>query len=579
MDQKELDKKINDYLSYEEHPHFVKDLQQVVDSNNLDELNDRFYMDLEFGTGGLRGVIGGGYNRMNPYIIRKSTTGLANYINKMVRNGSVAIAYDSRNFSSLFAEEAALVLCANGIKVYLFTSLRPTPVVSYTVRKLGCTAGIVVTASHNPAEYNGYKVYWTDGGQIVPPHDAGIIGEVNAVSGKVKTMDKDEAVKKGLLIYTDREIDDPYVKLVKSCSFRPDLMHSEGKNLKVVYTPLHGAGTMLVERTLGEMGINVVTVPEQREPDGNFPTVKFPNPEIVSAMKLGLELAQKEKADILLGTDPDSDRLGIAVPDGDRYVLVTGNQLGVLLGDYIFSSLKERGELTSKSAFVKTIVTTELQRLVATSYGVKSYDVLTGFKFIAEKIKEFEKTGEKYIFGGEESYGYLVTDEVRDKDAVTAAFLTVELTLYQRSMGKSVLDRLKEIWEEFGYFEELLISRYLKGEKGKAQMTNMMSSMRSNPPAEFGGISVSFMKDYKTGETFTIETGRKEKNIDLPSSNVLQFLLQDGSMVTIRPSGTEPKIKFYASCKGSPGQDLEVSRKEVSAKLKKIEEDVDEFLG
>ena len=579
MDQKELDGKVSDYLEFEDHPYFINDLKRVVEDKDTEELNDRFYMDLEFGTGGLRGVIGGGYNRMNPYIVRKSTTGLAKYINRMVENGSVAIAYDSRNFSSLFAEEAALVLCANGIKVYLFTSLRPTPVVSYTVRKLGCTAGIVVTASHNPAEYNGYKVYWSDGGQIVPPHDVAIITEVNDVSGRVNTMDKDEAVKKGLLIYTDTLIDEPYVELVKSCSFRPDLMKQEGKDLKVVYTPLHGAGTMLVERTLGEMGIKVITVPRQREPDGDFPTVAFPNPEIVAAMKLGLELAQKEKADLLLGTDPDADRLGIAVPDGDKYVLVTGNQLGVLLGDYIFSSLKEIGSLSGKSAFVKTIVTTELQRLVAESYGVKSHDVLTGFKYIAEKIKEFERTGEKYIFGGEESYGYLVTDEVRDKDAVSAAFLTVELTLYHRSRGKSVLDRLKEIWDEFGYFEELLISRYLKGEKGKAQMEGMMSSMRSDPPSEFGGISVSSMKDYKTGETYNPETGKKEKNIFLPSSNVLQFLLQDGSMVTIRPSGTEPKIKFYASCKAEPGQDLEKSKKEVAAKLKKIEEDVDEFLG
>ena len=578
MDKKKLDGKVSNYLQFEDHPYFIDDLKKIVGNKDTEELNDRFYMDLEFGTGGLRGVIGGGYNRMNPYIVRKSTTGLAKYINKMAKNGSVAIAYDSRNFSDLFAEEAALVLCANGIKVYLFTSLRPTPVVSYTVRKLGCTAGIVVTASHNPAEYNGYKVYWSDGGQIVPPHDVAIIGEVNTVSGKVKTMDKDEAVKKGLLIYTDKEIDKPYVELVKSCSFRPELMRSEGKDLKVVYTPLHGAGTMLVERTLGEMGIKVITVPRQREPDGDFPTVDFPNPEIVSAMKLGLELAQKEKADLLLGTDPDADRLGIGVPDGDKYVLLTGNQLGVLLGDYIFSSLKEKGSLNSKSAFVKTIVTTELQRLVAESYGVKSYDVLTGFKFIAEKIKEFEKTGEKYVFGGEESYGYLVTDEVRDKDAVSAVFLTVELTLYHRSRGKSVLDRLKEIWKEFGYFEELLISRYLKGEKGKAQMAGMMSSMRSNPPDEFGGISVSFMKDYKTGETYNLTTGEKIKDIDLPSSNVLQFLLQDGSMVTIRPSGTEPKIKFYASCKAESGQDLEISRKEVSAKLKKIEEDVDKFL-
>jgi len=484
---------------------------------------------------------------------------------------------DSRNFSELFAEEAALILCANGIKVYLFSSLRPTPVVSYTVRKLSCTAGIVVTTSHNPAEYNGYKVYWSDGGQIVPPHDISIIKEVNAVSGKVLTMSRDEAASKGLLINADKLIDEPYVDLVKSCSFRPELMRSEGKNLKVVYTPLHGAGTMLVERTLGEMGIDVITVPEQREPDGDFPTVAFPNPEIVEAMDLGLKLAKKENADILLGTDPDADRLGIAVPDGDKYV--PGNQLGVLLGDYIFSSLKEKGSLNGRSAFVKTIVTTELQRLVATSYGVKSYDVLTGFKYIAEKIKEFEKTGEKYIFGGEESYGFLVTDEVRDKDAVSAAFLTVELTLYHRSMGKSVLDRLKEIWEEFGYFEELLISRYLKGQKGKSQMEGMMSAMRNRPPSRFGGIPLSFMKDYKTGETYTMETAKKKKDIELPSSNVLQFILQDGSMVTIRPSGTEPKIKFYASCKTEPGMNLEAAKTEVAAKLKKIEEDVDEFLG
>ncbi len=578
MNPKELDKKISDYLQFEENTHFIDDLKQVVDSKNSEELNDRFYMNLEFGTGGLRGVIGGGYNRMNPYIIRKSTTGLANYITKTTSSGSVAIAYDSRNFSKLFAEEAALVLCSHGIKVYLFTSLRPTPVVSYTIRKFKCTAGIVVTASHNPAEYNGYKVYWSDGGQIVPPHDKAIISEVNAVTGKVKTINRDEALSKGLLVYTDKEIDEPYVKMVKDCSFRPELMHAEGKNLKVVYTPLHGAGTMLVERTLGEMGINVITVPEQREPDGNFPTVKFPNPEIASAMKLGLDLAKKESADILLGTDPDSDRLGIAVPDGGKYILVTGNQLGVLLADYIFSSMKEKGTLDSKSAFVKTIVTTELQKMVALRYGVKSYDVLTGFKYIAEKIKEFESTGEKYIFGGEESYGYLVTDKVRDKDAVTAAFLTVELTLYHRSHGKSVLDRLKEIWQEFGYFEELLISRYLKGEKGKAQMEEMMSSMRNSPPAEFGAIPLSLMKDYKTGETSNLETGTKVKDISLPSSNVLQFLLKDGSMVTIRPSGTEPKIKFYASCKAEQGQDLDKAKMEVASKLKKIEEDVDEFL-
>ncbi len=578
MDQDELNRKINDYLEFEEHPYFKEDLQKIVDLKDSEELSDRFYMDLEFGTGGLRGIIGGGYNRMNPYIIRKSTTGLANYINKAVTGGSVAIAYDSRNFSSLFAEEAALILCASGIKVYLFSSLRPTPVVSYTVRKLGCTAGIVITASHNPAEYNGYKVFWSDGGQIVPPHDLAIIDEVNKVSGRLSAMKKELALENGLLQYIDSEIDDPFVALVKSCSFRPELMKAEGKNLKIVYTPLHGAGTMLVERTLGEMGIKVITVPEQREPDGNFPTVDFPNPEIESAMKLGLELAKREKADLLMGTDPDSDRLGIAVPDGDNYILITGNQLGVLLADYIFSSLKEAGRLNEKSAFVKTIVTTELQRLVAESYGIKSYDVLTGFKYIADKIHGFEATGEKYIFGGEESYGYLVTDEIRDKDAVSAAFLTAELTLYHRSMGKSVLDRLKEIWNKYGYFEELLISRYLKGESGRAQMAGMLTSMRNEPPVEFGGIPVKQMKDYKSGETYNYITDERIKDIDLPSSNVLQFLLEDGSMVTIRPSGTEPKIKFYASCKAEAGYDPALSKKEVKEKLKRIEEDVDEFL-
>ncbi len=578
MKNEELEQRINEYLANEDNAYFVDDLKKVIEKNNRDELNDRFYTSLSFGTGGLRGKIGGGLNRMNPFIVRKATQGLSNYIKKHTEKGSAVIAYDSRHFSDLFAEEAARIFCSNGIKTYLFSSLRPTPVLSFAVRQLGATAGIVITASHNPAAYNGYKVYWSDGGQIVPPHDRGIINEVHAVEGPLKPMSREEAERKGLLVIIDKEIDEPFVSLVKSCSIQPELLKTMGKDLKIVYTPLHGTGTVLVERTLGEMGVTVLTVPEQREPDGDFPTVEFPNPEIASALKLAIELAQKESADMLMGTDPDADRLGIAVPDGKEMVLVTGNQLGVLLADYIFSSLKMLGKLPEKSAFVKTIVTTELQRLVAESYGAKCYDVLTGFKYIAEKIKEFETTGEKYIFGGEESYGYLVTDQVRDKDAVSAAFLAVEMTLYHRSKGKSVLDRLKEIWERYGYFEEMLISRYFEGQEGKTVMDTLMNSLRDNPPVTWGGIPVEQVKDYESGTTLLSALGEKKKDITLPSSNVLQFFLADGSKVTVRPSGTEPKIKFYASCRAESGIPLEAARGKTREKLHAIEKDVDALL-
>ncbi len=572
-----VQQRIDEYLANEDNEYFVKDLEKVLEQGNEEELNDRFYTSLSFGTGGLRGRIGGGLNRMNPYIVRKATQGLSNYILKHTSKGSAVIAYDSRHFSDLFAEEAARIFCTNGIKTYLFSSLRPTPVLSFAVRKLGTTAGIVITASHNPAAYNGYKVYWSDGGQIVPPHDSGIINEVNAVEGPLHPMSREDALQKGLLTIIDKEIDEPFVSLVKSCSIRPELLRTLGKDLKIVYTPLHGTGTVLVERTLKEMGVRVLTVPEQREPDGDFPTVEFPNPEIASALKLAIALAKKESADMLMGTDPDADRLGIAVPDGDDMVLVTGNQLGVLLADYIFSSLKELGKLPVHSAFVKTIVTTELQRMVAEQYGAACYDVLTGFKYIAEKIKEFEDTGEKYIFGGEESYGYLVTDEVRDKDAVSAAFLAVEMTLYHRSKGKSVLDRLKEIWDEYGYFEEMLISRYFEGQEGKAVMDTLMASLRAAPPKTFGGIPVEQIRDYMSGTTLSA-SGERVKNITLPASNVLQFVLADGSMVTVRPSGTEPKIKFYASCRTDAGVPLKQARVETERKLKAIELEVDALL-
>ncbi|MFW5713011.1 MAG: phospho-sugar mutase [Spirochaetota bacterium] len=579
MNETELKSKAKEYLSLETHPFFKAELQEVLDKNDIDNLNDRFYTQLSFGTGGLRGVIGGGYNRINPFIVQQATQGLANYINKAADAGSAVIAYDSRNYSDLFAEEAARVLCANGIKVWLFSALRPTPELSYAVRSLGATAGIVVTASHNPPEYNGYKVYWSDGGQIVPPHDKGIIDEVRRVGTQIKLIEREAAEQQGLLEIIDEKIDAEYRQVIKDCSLRPELLQKHGSELKVVYTPLHGTGGVMLPRVLGEMGVEVIEVPEQAEPDGDFPTVEYPNPEEASAMKMAMDLGKSRQADLVMGTDPDSDRLGIAVPKDDgEFQLINGNQLGVLLADYIFQSRKEQGTLPQKPAFVKTIVTTELQRLIAESYGAASYDVLTGFKYIADKIKQFEHTGETYVFGGEESYGYLATDKIRDKDAVSSAFLTAEMALYHRTRGKSLLDRLNEIYSEYGYFQEILVSKAFKGMAGKEAMDGLMSRLRENKPVEIGGIQVSAVKDYQESTTTDMQSGTSARDIELPSSNVLQFILKDGSIVTARPSGTEPKIKFYASCRAPAGGDLEEARREVAGRLASIQQTIDNWV-
>ncbi len=579
MNENELKSAAQEYLSLETHPYFKEELQKVLDKNDTEDLNDRFYTQLSFGTGGLRGVIGGGYNRINPFIVQQATQGLANYITRAVDNGSAVIAYDSRNFSDLFAEEAARVLCANGIKVWLFSALRPTPELSYAVRSLGATAGIVVTASHNPPEYNGYKVYWSDGGQIVPPHDKGIIQEVRSVGKDINLMERDEAEKQGLLEIIDEKIDAEYRQVIKDCSLRPELLQKHGSELKVVFTPLHGTGGVMLPRVLGEMGVEVIEVPEQAQPNGDFPTVEYPNPEEASAMKMAIELGRQKGADLVMGTDPDADRLGIAVPEGEgRYRLINGNQLGSLLADYVFHSRKEQEKLPEQPAFVKTIVTTELQRLIAESYGASTYDVLTGFKYIAEKIKEFEKTGETYVFGGEESYGYLVTDKIRDKDAVSAAFITAEMALYHRTNGKSLLDRLNEIYAEYGYYKEILISKAFKGMAGKEAMDGLMHQLRDNKPAEIGGIPVSKVKDYRESTTTDTQSGEEKKDIELPSSNVLQFILEDESIVTARPSGTEPKIKFYASCHGPAKQDLNQSMQEVGHRLENIQKTIDSWV-
>ena len=577
MDNKELEAKAEEYLGLEKNEYFRNELQNALDNKDYNNLNDRFYTELSFGTGGLRGVIGGGYNRMNPYTVRKATQGLANYINKQQSGGSVVIAYDSRNFSDLFAKEAALNLCANGIKAIVFSTLRPTPELSFAVRELGATAGIVVTASHNPPEYNGYKVYWSDGAQITPPHDTGIIEMVKKVSEPEASMDEKEALDRGMLRYIDSEIDDKYAAMVKRYFLNPELLKEKGKELKVVYTPLHGTGTMLVERILSESGVEVTTVPEQRDSDGNFPTVEFPNPEEASAMKLAVELGERSGADLVLGTDPDADRLGIAVPDETgRFRLVTGNQLGCLLGDYIFSALEKSGKMPQKPVLVKTIVTTELQRLIAESYGAIVYDVLTGFKYIGEKIKQFESTGENYVFGGEESYGYLVETEVRDKDAVSAAVLTAEMTLHDRERGMSLLDHLRDIYKRFGYFEEILISKTFKGQTGLEKIRGLMNGLRSTPPDSIGGSSIAVIRDYLKSRETEVGSG-KSTEIMLPESNVIQFVLSDGSVVTARPSGTEPKIKFYASCRAEKGLDEKKAEAHVKEKLERIREDLEKI--
>ncbi|MDR0305978.1 MAG: phospho-sugar mutase [Chitinispirillales bacterium] len=582
MDTQTLTKKAQDYIKFEQDSFFRGQVEELLKNQDWTELNDRFFKDLDFGTGGLRGVIGGGYNRINPFTVQRATQGLANYIVKTAESGKggAVIAYDSRNFSDLFALQAALVLCANGIKTYLFTSLRPTPELSFAVRKLGAAAGIVVTASHNPPEYNGYKVYWNDGAQVVAPHDKAIIEEVTAVGDTVKTMSREEAAAAGFLVMIDKEVDKPFIEMVKNCSIRPELVREHGKDLKVVYTPLHGTGTMPVESALRDMGIEVIFVEEQKIPDGNFPTVDYPNPEEASAMKLALELGKKVGADLIMGTDPDADRMGIAAPDKGEFVLITGNQLGALLADYIFSGRKEMGTLPAKPAFIKTIVTTELQRLIAEEYGAVCFDTLTGFKYIGEKIREFEsqKDGPSYIVGGEESYGYLVNTEVRDKDAVSAATMSAEMALYHRTQGRTLLDQLRIIWKKHGYFQETLISKTFKGESGLKTMKELMEKLRKNPPSVFAGQKVTEVKDYQNGTTFYPAAGTRENNIDLPSSNVLQFVLEDKSVVTARPSGTEPKVKFYASCRSQAGMELDAAMKIVSGKIEAITAQLNSFV-
>jgi phosphoglucomutase len=578
MTEDRLLEKAQEYCAREKNAHFRGQVEELIRSRDFTGLHDRFYTDLVFGTGGLRGIIGGGFNRMNPLVVGRATQGLANYVNKTAQGEkSAVIAFDSRHYSDLFALEAALVLCANGIKTYLFSTLRPTPELSFAVRELKAATGIVITASHNPPQYNGYKVYWDDGSQVITPHDQGIIDEARAVSGDIKTISEREAVDRGLLMRIDSRIDEPFIRMVKRHILRPELVRSHAKDLTLVYTPLHGTGLVPVTRILGDLGMDVHVVPEQRDPDGDFTTIPKPNPEEAEAMELAVRLGTALGADLVMGTDPDADRLGIAVRDDKGFRLITGNQLGVLLVDYVLAAKKEQGTLPAKPAFVKTIVTTELQRLVAEGYGARCYDTLTGFKYICAKIREFEHTpdGPVYVFGNEESYGYLPHTDVRDKDAVSTAVLTAEMALYYRVQGKSILQRLNEIYKSYGYFEEIQVSKYVEGEEGMNAIKALMDRLRRDTPKSFAGRTVLYKKDYLEGTTLEVKTGLKKKDIDLPASNVIQLSLEDETVISARPSGTEPKIKFYASCRSGRGLELAAAKQEVDRKIARVREELE----
>jgi len=571
MNHEEIILRAQEYIANETDPSFSDEIKELLKKGDWKELEDRFYRDLEFGTGGLRGVIGGGFNRMNTLVVTRATQGLCDYIKEQFpkKQLSACIAYDSRRKSKEFSLATALVFAANGIKAYIFPSLKPTPVLSYAIRKLGADTGVVVTASHNPPQYNGYKAYWNDGSQVVPPHDSGIIEKVLKVKS-IKQISKTEASSKGLLMEIGQEIDDDYVAMVKSHLLRSYLFSETGKSVNIVYSPLHGTGAMLFERIMKELGLNVLTVPEQREPDGEFPTVSYPNPEESAALAMAIELGKKTHADVVMATDPDADRLGIAVPDKTgEFVLVTGNQLGSLHLDYIALTLKELHRMPPRAAAIRTIVTTELQKVIAEKYGIESFECLTGFKWIADLMRRFETENYDFIYATEESYGHLIEKEVRDKDGISAAALTAEMTLYWRSQGKSLLDHLEELYKEHGYYEEKGLSFYFEGEQGMRIMNSIMEDYRKQQPDQFGGLSVICTRDVKASTEWD-RNGRIRK-IDLPKSDVIQWRLEDGTLLTVRPSGTEPKIKYYILCHDH-NSDLSLSKEITRKKISIIEQ-------
>ena len=559
------------YEGWLSNPYFdenTKDeLRSIAEDDN--EIKERFYKDLEFGTAGLRGIIGAGTNRMNSYTVRKATQGLANYI---MKNGGqakgVAIAYDSRRMSPEFADEAALCLAANGIKAYVFESLRPTPELSYAVRSLGCIAGINITASHNPPEYNGYKVYWEDGAQITPPHDKGIMAEVEAVTdyNTVKTMGLEEAKKAGLYEVIGQEVDDGYIAELKKQVIHQDSIDAVGKELKIVYSPLHGTGNIPARRILKELGFeNVYVVKEQELPDGEFPTVSYPNPEAKEAFELGLALAKEVDADLVLATDPDADRLGVYVKDAKsgEYKVLTGNMSGCLLADYEIGQRKEVSGLPDDGYLIKTIVTSNLADAIAKGYNIGLIEVLTGFKYIGQQILGFETTGKgTYLFGFEESYGCLIGTHARDKDAIVATMALCEAAAYYKTKGKTLWDAMVDMYDKYGYYKDDIQSITLKGIEGLQKIQEILETLRKNPPMEVGGYKVLKVRDYQADTIKDVATGDVTQT-GLPTSNVLYYDLTDDAWLCVRPSGTEPKVKFYYGIKGSSLADAD----EKSSKL------------
>ncbi|MFT8314247.1 MAG: phospho-sugar mutase [Clostridium sp.] len=553
----------------ENYEHWLK--SEYIDENTKEELTgikdekeieDRFYRELEFGTGGLRGVIAAGSNRMNIYTIGKATQGLADYLNKNYTGEiSVSIAYDSRNMSKEFSERAASVLCANGIIVNLFESLRPTPVLSYTVRHLKSKAGIVVTASHNPKQYNGYKVYDEDGGQVTDKAAKEILDCITAINEfkNVKTIDLEKAKEAKLLNIIGEEVDKTYIDKVKALTIREELVRNSAKDLKIIYTPIHGSGNIPVRRVLSELGYdNVFVVKEQELPNGNFPTASYPNPEQPSVFELALKLAKEVNPDVIFGTDPDCDRIGVVVKDKEgEYRVLTGNQTGVLLTHYIVSSLKELNKLPENGTVIKTIVTSEMTRKITEDFNVELIDVLTGFKYIGEKIKEFEKTGSNtYLFGFEESYGCLAGTFVRDKDAVIGATLICEMVLYYKNKGLSLYDALIDLYKKYGFYKESLVSLELKGKEGQEKIQKALENLRHSMENNVAGVKIVKSFDYKLSIEKDI-INDSQSDIKLPKSNVLKFILEDGSWFVVRPSGTEPKMKVYMAVVGEDLSDAD----------------------
>ncbi|MCD8325883.1 MAG: phospho-sugar mutase [Lachnospiraceae bacterium] len=537
------------------------------------EIEDRFYRQLKFGTGGLRGVIGAGTNRMNIYTVRQATQGLANYILEMDgAEKGVAIAYDSRRMSPEFAKEAALCLNGNGIRTWLFESLRPTPELSFTVRELGCIAGIVITASHNPAEYNGYKVYWEDGAQITPPHDKNILARVAQVTdfAQVKTMDEQAAVEADLFHIIGKELDDLYMERLKEQSIHPEIIPDMAKDIRIVYTPLHGTGNLPVRRVLAELGFTQVdVVPEQEEPDGNFTTVPYPNPEDPNAWTLALKLAKEVDADLVLATDPDADRLGVCAKDTKtgEYISFTGNMSGMLIAEYILRERTKTGTMPENPALVETIVTTDMAKALAADYGVQLIEVLTGFKYIGEQIKFFEENQSyHYVFGLEESYGCLAGTYARDKDACVAVMMLCEAAAFYKKQGKTLWDAMLDLYEKYGYYKEGLATVTLKGMDGAKQIEQRMAAFRENPPKQLGGLKVEALRDYRSGVRTETATG-VQSSTGLPESDVLYFELENNAWCCVRPSGTEPKIKYYYGVKGT-------SLEDAADKLERMKQDL-----